>query len=74
LGREIRFLSITSSKREPPELSLLCIISTGARRGPLREVLKRRDEILEAGFAWSLVESIPIHNSIKLRSDLISVS
>lgn len=35
---------------------------------PLDEVLKRRDEILAAGFAWSVVESIPIHNSIKLRS------
>jgi mannonate dehydratase len=31
-------------------------------------VLKRRDEILAAGFVWSVVESIPIHNSIKLRS------
>jgi mannonate dehydratase len=35
---------------------------------PLHEVLKRRDEILAAGFVWSVVESIPIHNSIKLRS------
>ncbi len=35
---------------------------------PLDEVFKRRDEILAAGFAWSVVESIPIHNSIKLRS------
>ncbi len=35
---------------------------------PLQEVLKRRDEILAAGFSWSVVESIPIHNSIKLRS------
>ena len=35
---------------------------------PLDEVLKRRDEILAAGFVWSVVESIPIHNSIKLRS------
>jgi len=35
---------------------------------PLNEVLKRRDEILAAGFVWSVVESIPIHNSIKLRS------
>jgi mannonate dehydratase len=35
---------------------------------PLHEVLKRRDEIVAAGFAWSVVESIPIHNSIKLRS------
>ena len=35
---------------------------------PLGEVFKRRDEILGAGFVWSVVESIPIHNSIKLRS------
>jgi mannonate dehydratase len=35
---------------------------------PLDEVLKRRDEIRAAGFVWSVVESIPIHNSIKLRS------
>jgi mannonate dehydratase len=34
----------------------------------LDEVLERRDEILAAGFDWSVVESIPIHNSIKLRS------
>jgi mannonate dehydratase len=35
---------------------------------PLQEVLDRRDEILAAGFDWSVVESIPIHNSIKLRT------
>src|ERR1700733_3660271 len=35
---------------------------------PVHVVLKRRDEILAAGFVWSVVESIPIHNSIKLRS------
>ncbi len=35
---------------------------------PLDEVLKRRDEIVAAGLAWSVVESIPVHNSIKLRS------
>ena len=35
---------------------------------PLQEVLKRKAEIEAAGFAWSVVESIPIHNSIKLRS------
>jgi mannonate dehydratase len=35
---------------------------------PLEEVLRRRDEILAAGFVWSVVESIPVHNSIKLRS------
>jgi mannonate dehydratase len=35
---------------------------------PLDEVFNRRDEIMGAGFVWSVVESIPIHNSIKLRS------
>ncbi|MFY9646048.1 MAG: mannonate dehydratase [Terriglobales bacterium] len=35
---------------------------------PLDEVLKRKDQILAAGLVWSVVESIPIHNSIKLRS------
>jgi mannonate dehydratase len=32
------------------------------------EVLRRRDEISAAGLEWSVVESIPTHNSIKLRS------
>jgi mannonate dehydratase len=35
---------------------------------PLEAVLRRRDEISAAGFVWSVVESIPIHNSIKLRA------
>jgi mannonate dehydratase len=35
---------------------------------PLQEVMKRRDEILAAGLDWSVVESIPVPNSIKLRS------
>ena len=35
---------------------------------PLAEVLKRKAEIEAAGFTWSVVESIPIHNSIKLRT------
>jgi mannonate dehydratase len=35
---------------------------------PLDEVLKRKREIESAGLVWSVVESIPIHNSIKLRS------
>jgi mannonate dehydratase len=37
-------------------------------RWPLDEVFKRRDEILASGFVWPVVESIPVHNSIKLRS------
>jgi len=35
---------------------------------PLDDVLKRKAEIEAAGLVWSVVESIPIHNSIKLRS------
>lgn len=35
---------------------------------PLQELLKRKAEIEAAGLVWSVVESIPIHNSIKLQS------
>jgi mannonate dehydratase len=35
---------------------------------PLQEVLRRKAEIESAGLVWSVVESIPVHNSIKLRS------
>lgn len=35
---------------------------------PLDQVLKRKAEIEASGLAWSVVESIPVHNSIKLRS------
>jgi mannonate dehydratase len=35
---------------------------------PLEEVLKRKDQIESAGLTWTVVESIPVHNSIKLRS------
>lgn len=35
---------------------------------PLDEVLKRKTQIEAAGLVWSVVESIPVHNSIKLRT------
>jgi mannonate dehydratase len=35
---------------------------------PVEEVMRRKDEILAAGLEWSVVESIPVPNSIKLRS------
>lgn len=35
---------------------------------PVEEVLRRKDAIVAAGMEWSVVESIPMHNSIKLRT------
>lgn len=40
----------------------------GGEPWPLHEVLKRKAEIEAADLVWSVVESIPVHNSIKLRS------
>jgi len=39
----------------------------GGEAWPFDEVLRRKDEIEAAGLVWSVVESIPVHNSIKLR-------
>lgn len=39
-----------------------------AEAWPLDEVLKRKAEIEAQALSWSVVESIPVHNSIKLRS------
>jgi mannonate dehydratase len=35
---------------------------------PVKEVLARKQEIEAAGLVWSVVESIPLHNDIKLRT------
>jgi mannonate dehydratase len=35
---------------------------------PVEEVLRRRDTIAAAGMEWTVAESIPMHNSIKLRT------
>jgi len=40
----------------------------GGQAWPLDEVLRRKAEIESAGLVWSVIESIPIHKSIKLRS------
>lgn len=40
----------------------------GGEAWPLDEVLKRKGQIEAAGLVWSVVESIPIHNSIKLQT------
>jgi mannonate dehydratase len=40
----------------------------GGEPWPVEEVQRRKDEISAAGLEWTVVESIPMHNSIKLRS------
>ena len=42
-------------------------LPTGAA-WPLEEVLARKREIEAAGLAWTVVESIPVHNELKTRS------
>ncbi len=40
----------------------------GGEAWPVEEVLRRKERDSGAGLEWSVVESIPVHNSIKLRS------
>ncbi len=35
---------------------------------PVEDVLRRKEEIEAAGFIWSVVESIPVHDAIKLHT------
>ena len=35
---------------------------------PFDEIQERKREIEAAGLTWSVVENIPVHNSVKLRS------
>ncbi len=68
MGPTTRFPSSKSSKLARPASSPRCTTFIAAKPWPLDEVLKRKAEIESADLVWSVVESIPVHNSIKLRS------
>ena len=35
---------------------------------PKEEIIKRRNEVESAGMVWEVIESLPIHETIKIRT------
>jgi D-mannonate dehydratase len=67
LGRRIQFRSIMSNRAGATGVVSALHLYRG-EAWPLKDVLKEKAEVEAAGLIWSVVESIPVHNSIKLHT------